>query len=660
MARVDRRVAKVVIGQVEGKGGPAFARRAGPLALSLGIRNIDGYYRSLRAPMSGTRPLLTGGFMNAHGLRQRWIVRVHTRPGARTFAVLVLTAGLITACVSYRWQPVAVTNISLQDEQIRTRVARFMTPAGSISLAVTAVIPPYVEGRALEGSGTAQVNLATARRISIVDFGSGRRTARQVTQAAWRDYPDSLVGRVVEVETPQGSLVLGTVSRVEDGWITGPRSAGNGLMRVDLRDVSVAEIREFDGPATVLKTALGATATVAVVALIVALTKESCPFVYVDRGEGWELVGEAYAGAAFRSTQRDDLLPLLAVGDDRRVRVRLRNEARETQYTDRAELLVVDHAPAVRALATFNGHPLLVSTGRSPISATDHAGTDVLRLVSATDGTLWETDPDEVAAVEDGRLEDRLTVQFETPGEGSPVLELTGGNTPWLDLIFGRFFAAMGDRLDHYLTEGNDPAAGSRIRGWREREGVDLIVEMQTNGAWRQIAAVPTVGPAALREVAIPLPVDRSAANSPIVIRLRGGLGFWRLDRVALSTRDGSTPSIHRLRPTSARGTGDSDERDAIGATDGRYNALSEMNESIDMDFELPPVVAGRSRSVFLSSSGYYNVHPPIQSRWQPGTLKAIRDDPGALSRFGRELALQYRAANTTASSNLPVPRDHP
>ena len=36
-------------------------------------------------------------------------------------------------------------------------------------------------------------------------------------------------------------------------------------------------------------------------ALLVALTKESCPIAYVDRGDGWELVGEAYAGAAFRS-----------------------------------------------------------------------------------------------------------------------------------------------------------------------------------------------------------------------------------------------------------------------------------------------------------------------------------------------------------------------
>jgi len=57
----------------------------------------------------------------------------------------------------------------------------------------------------------------------------------------------------------------------------------------------------------------------------------------------------------------------------------------------------------------------------------------------------------------------------------------------------------MGDRLPRYLATGNDLASGARIRRWREREGVDLGLDVWRGGGWTRVAVVPTVGPVAMR-----------------------------------------------------------------------------------------------------------------------------------------------------------------
>lgn len=571
-----------------------------------------------------------------------------------TAAVAILGVALsLTNCRAFRWKPVAITNLSLEREKIAGRLIRLKGDSGIVEMEMSKLDFPYVSGLAISGDGLVEVNMNNATRIALLTPQAPRgKRATVIPLDSVRRNPDLLKSGLVRFETKKGDIVLRDISRVQDPWVTGRLADGDGEIRADLAKVSAVEIRELDGHRTVLKS-VGLASVVAAVVLIVANTKTSCPFVYVDYGNGWDLVGEAYAGAAFRSTQRDDLLPLPELGETGTIRVRLRNEAHETQYTDRAELVIVDHARHVRALSTFDGRAVLVGESRVPASAHDGRGHDVTSLVSGRDERLWVTDPQAVAAVEDERLDDQLTAEFSIPANGTPVLELVAANTPWLDLVFGRFFAAMGGKLPVYLARGNDANAGPRIQRWREREAVDLIVEMRTGDSWQRVAVVPTVGPAALREIALPLPFDRTREAGPLTVRVRGGLGFWRIDRLALSVLDDSVPAVRRVQASRAHATRTGDRLAAISATDGDYDALSEMSESLEMAFALPPRADGLSRTAFLFTSGYYNVHMPVQARFQPGTLKTIRDEAGALSRFGRDLAREYvsRQAAETAKA---------
>ena len=271
---------------------------------------------------------------------------------------------------------------------------------------------------------------------------------------------------------------------------------------------------ERDEPATVIKYFAVGTGIYAAVLLgiviLVALTKSSCPFFYVDDGTRTLLVGEAYSGAAFRSIARDDLLPTPLPGGQS-IRARLANEAHETQYTDLLELVTADHAPDLRVLSTFDARLIGAGPARPPISARDGDGHDVTAALRADDGRWWETDLAEVSTRPAPPDRESLDLVFEADVRASPVsapvLELVLGNTPWIDAVMGRFFALMGGELSSYLGKGNAPEAGDKIRRWREREGLDLRVEAEVDGAFRPVAVVPTVGPMALRRVAVPLPL---------------------------------------------------------------------------------------------------------------------------------------------------------
>ena len=388
-----------------------------------------------------------------------------------------------------------------------------------------------------------------------------------------------------------------------------------------------------------------------IVGLVALATKTSCPFVFVETPEGVRLVGEGYSGATVRAIQRDDLLelPPLAGATARLV---LSNHAFETQRTDRLELQIVEHAPDERAVAGADARPLRVGAARAPLRVTTLDGR-ALPAPTSAGGRLWESDMGAAARAAVPPLRDGLEVTFAPSTDGAaPVLELDVANTPWIDVVLGRMFAAFGDGLGEYLASQEAPSQAAGQRSWREREGVDLAVEVPDGAGWRTVARVPTPGPAAVRHVAVALP--RVRAGEPVRVRLVAGTGFWRVGTLALSAlRDGAVPMV-RVAPSRAVQPDGTDGRALLAETDGAYQVLARRGDRLALEFDLPSVPAGRAHTAFLFANGYYSVHPPPQASRSVGTLLRLRDEPGAMARFGIDL---YRALERTVRD---APREAP
>jgi hypothetical protein len=421
------------------------------------------------------------------------------------------------------------------------------------------------------------------------------------------------------------------------------------ILEVDLRDVTKMEIEKANTGQVVAL--LGCATIMAVLVAVIAgdgsssssSSSSSCPVLYVQDGDSNRLVGEPYAGAAAGSIQRRDMMPLPALPEGR-AQLLLANEARETQYTDFAELVIVDHEPGVRAVATLDQEVILVSGAQAPVRAVDISGADVTASVEHIDGVLWQTDLSVTLGATKPPLAEELTLAFPRPALGErPVLELEIGNTYWLDMVMNRFFALMGDDFAKGMEKANQKSAGPRIKKWIAREGVDLTVEWQGPDGWSEVGHVSSVGPLALRHVAVPLPSTiHTSESSEITLRIRGGMGFWKVDQVGLSTVRSENVDTWTVSPDVMRDDDGTDQRELVSATDGRYQVLAEIGDKAYLEFDVPPAVPELTRSVFFHSNGYYVAHKPIQSKRSVSTLKTILDEEGALARFSLDLCRKY------------------
>lgn len=417
-----------------------------------------------------------------------------------------------------------------------------------------------------------------------------------------------------------------------------PRPGGLAKERVfDLEKVQIAEVCGFDRA----KTAWLAVGLTPVVVLLVALATKgsSCPIIQIDRGSGFETVGEGYPGAVFRCLQREDLLALPNLSSNS-LSLRLVNLAEEIQYTDVAEIWTVDHGPSDRMLAMAQAGLVRVGPPQEPLDARDLAGQDVLAQVRSKDGLVWQTELASVNSAGSGPLRENITARF-APNGPRPVLEISLENTRWTEVVLGRYFALMGDRFDEFMKKGNegDPKA---ILAWRDREGVDLRVEVERAGRFETVAIVPATGAVEMRHLALPLPYG--LGTGPVKVRLSGATGFWRVDHLALSQAIGGDPAIHRIKPTRAVDGEGKDQLGLLAAKDDRFHALPRVGDRVDLSFTLPLLEPGQTRTCFLRTFGYYNPLPPAYPAKSLTKLKSIRDEPGALARFGLDFYHQNQS----------------
>jgi hypothetical protein len=103
----------------------------------------------------------------------------------------------------------------------------------------------------------------------------------------------------VEVTTVTGQRMQLRNPRIEHPYVVGTVMVEMGGERVQVHLDSIAEVNvmELDPGRTALGVVGGALGAVAIMALIVALTKDSCPFVYAVTDGGPVLEGELYSGA---------------------------------------------------------------------------------------------------------------------------------------------------------------------------------------------------------------------------------------------------------------------------------------------------------------------------------------------------------------------------
>jgi hypothetical protein len=409
---------------------------------------------------------------------------------------------------------------------------------------------------------------------------------------------------------------------------------------IPLSEVQLVWIKEVDPGLSTLATvgaiAGGIGVAFLAVMVVIALTKESCPFLYAQGPSDFELEGELYSGAIFKGIERSDYLKLHHLAEANASYIlKIANEAQETQYTDELTLLAVDHPKNMTVFAGSDGIVRTVQNAVPPISARDSKGREFRDAVASPDNLMWSSNPFERNSDNPEDLRAGIVAQFPKPVEAKRAkLIVRIGNTYWADYVFGRLFGLLGYTMKTWYEQTErDPQIKAKADNFMREQGVGLRVQLLNEGKWKDIGFFYPTGPFGIQDDILEFPVD-AVSSDLLTLKLEGGAFFWMIDYAAVDYSADMPVEIHALSPQAAVDENGKDVKDTLLQSDERYYVMPAPGNYAMLKYSAPPRNPELERSFFMKAEGFYNIHPREQGPPDLETILAIRQNPDNFLKF--------------------------
>lgn len=361
----------------------------------------------------------------------------------------------------------------------------------------------------------------------------------------------------------------------------------------------------------------------------------SCPTFYVEGEDTSRVHAEGFSSSVARVLEARDVDALDVTPANRRIAIRMRNEAQETHLVRRVALLAVPQPPGGRVFAS--GDSLFYSaTSITPPSRCAAPDGDCRAVFAARDGRerLSLTDSSDLSARE--TIDLRFEGDFRHPG-----IVVTARNSLVSTFIFYQTLAYFGTGAGGALAamERGTRAQAEAQFGMAQRLG-GLEVQIRRGEDWVTIGSYQEHGPIASDTKVIPLPIG--TVRGAVDVRLRAAKGNWRIDRVALADL-GEPVKPTRIFATTVERYGRSHERALRSLRDSSDHLVTLPGDEYRLVFELPR----GDQELFLESEGYY--YEWMRNEWladeNPAIAAALVLDPA----WGlRHLARPYKSREAT------------
>lgn len=378
-----------------------------------------------------------------------------------------------------------------------------------------------------------------------------------------------------------------------------------------------------------------------VVAIIIAATKSSCPFVSAYHNNEFSLQGEIYGGAIYPQLAREDYMPLrMQATEDGLLKLKISNELQERQYTDFADLLVITHDKSTEVLTDEKGNLFSVTNPQSPLSARTGNQPDALpALIYKDDNSLLHFD-DTLSA--DGT--NWLNSQFSNPGKIKKAkLILSLKNSYWLDYLYGELSKNLGSYYAQYVKKQNKKPASELIQ-WAADEKIPLQVSIKTKTGWQMITNLTTIGPLATRKIVVPVDIS-NLSNDIVEIKLSSGFMFWEIDYAAMDFTGDKNFLVESLSPSSAIDETGKDVLPLLKDHDGTYLEQPVPGNVVTLEYKPKPMNENKMQSYILHTRGYYTHVRDLKGAPKISFLKQFKK-PGAFPIYSRQLYKQFVKTN--------------
>jgi len=393
--------------------------------------------------------------------------------------------------------------------------------------------------------------------------------------------------------------------------------------------------------------AIGALAlTAAIIFAIIALTKESCPFVYTFDGEKYVFDAEPLGGAIAKGLEKADFSRLEHLNAvDNKFLLMFRNEVEEIQYLDELKLWIIDHAPDSEIFPDINGKLYAVKNVIKSSRAVDEKDLNLQPFLNERDDISWQTYLPRDNSYKEKPLRHRLTLEFAKPQEAEHAMLLVNAGTAlWGSNMIREMLQLRGDKIDQwYEGVNNQGKEFLELYHFIDREELYLLkIQVKKGNTWIEQGFIPGGGPLITEDRIIPL--DLSGINDSLVtIRLDPPTGFWTIDFIGIAYQ---AKEINEIEEISGINAVDQDGRNVTGMLhlqDGQYHIMPRLGDWLKVEFAVTPEVAGYKRSIFMKTIGYYEIQIDKSQPEKTDLIKTLLTTPGKIVDYSMEEYLKWR-----------------
>ncbi len=405
---------------------------------------------------------------------------------------------------------------------------------------------------------------------------------------------------------------------------------------IPFSEIYTISVNDKNNGQTVVNIVLGTIGVLAVITIIIALTKSSCPFIYVNDGEKYVFTGELYPGILTANQQRDDYLLLPNLNNvNNEYSIKVTNELKEIQYTDFVQLLEIEHPNNVKVLLDKNGHPHTFSNIISPYNVlVDNLNIDNTPAIKKDNNSYLFN-----SIIKNSSSTRNIELEFSKPQNvENGKLFLTVKNSMWLDYIFGKFNEKFGAYYTEF-QENQQIASKEKSTKWVNEQNIPLSVYLKTNTGWELVDRINTVGPMASRDVAVPIDISNVLGNE-VVIKLETGFMFWEVDYVGIDFTENVALDIKYINPYEALDGNGKNVTQQLSVADQSYFVQPNVGDEVEITFKTSEYNKDLKRTVFLKNRGYYNYIRDYKGAPEFQKLKLFRE-AGAFTDFSK---YEYKA----------------
>src|ERR1035437_1363926 len=193
------------------------------------------------------------------------------------------------------------------------------------------------------------------------------------------------------------------------------------------------------------------------VVLIVAATKESCPFIYSYDGNRYVFDKEPLGGATASILLRTELSKLKYLKQSNgKYKLLVTNEVEETQNIDKLKLTYVDHNKGESIFPDIHNNLYLIKNEILPVSVSDENRKDLMPFFKSDDGIFWKSRmPAYVGEIKD-KTRNEIFLSFIKPKSSDQCnLIINAGTTLWGSNMIKEMLLLYGSNVDNYYLSIN-------------------------------------------------------------------------------------------------------------------------------------------------------------------------------------------------------------